>query len=72
MPDKPGIAARIFRALAATNINVDMIVQDISHSRAPATGLFFTADKSHLLKAQEIIGSLKQEVGFGKVMISLV
>jgi aspartate kinase len=72
VPDKPGIAARIFRALGASNINVDMIVQNISNGRAPATGLSFTVDKPHLLKAQEIIDSLKQGVGFEKVIVSLV
>jgi aspartate kinase len=71
VPDNPGIAARIFTALGGANINVNMIVQNISHGSAnPATDLSFTVDKPHLLKAKRIIGSLKQEVGFGKVMIS--
>lgn len=69
VPDKPGIAARIFKAIGDANINVDMIVQNISHgSGAPATDLSFTVDKPDLLQARQVIDSLKQEVGFGKVI----
>src|SRR6266481_5513259 len=69
VPDKPGVAARIFKAIGDANINVDMIIQNISHgSGAPATDLSFTVDKPDLLKAQKVIDSLKQEVGFGKVI----
>ncbi len=69
VPDKPGIAARIFKGIADANINVDMIVQNISHgSGAPATDLSFTVDKPDLLKAQKVIEGLKPEVGFGKVI----
>jgi len=69
VPDKPGIAARIFKAIGDANVNVDMIVQNISHgSGAPATDLSFTVDKPELLKAQKVIGALKPEVGFGQVI----
>jgi aspartate kinase len=69
VPDKPGIAARIFKAIADASINVDMIVQNISHgSGKPATDLSFTVDKPDLLKAQKVIDSLKADVGFSKVI----
>jgi len=69
VPDKPGVAARIFKALGDANINVDMIVQNISHgSGVPATDLSFTADKPDLLKAQKVIDGLKSEIGFAKVI----
>src|SRR5919106_6552585 len=46
VPDRPGAAARIFRALGDANINVDMIVQTASHGAgAAATDISFTLDK---------------------------
>ena len=69
VPDKPGIAARIFKAIGEANINVDMIVQNISHgSGKPATDLSFTVDKPDLLKAKNVIDALKPEIGFDKVI----
>ncbi len=69
VPDHPGIAARIFKAIGDAAINVDMIVQNISHgSGKPATDLSFTVDKPDLLKAQKVIEGLKSEIGFDKVI----
>ena len=69
VPDKPGVAARIFKAIGDANVNVDMIVQNISHgSGKPATDLSFTVDKPDLLKAQKVIDGLKKEIGFGEVI----
>jgi aspartate kinase len=69
VPDKPGVAARIFKAIGDANVNVDMIVQNISHgSGKPATDLSFTVDKPDLLKAQKVIDGLKSEIGFGEVI----
>jgi aspartate kinase len=69
VPDKPGVAARIFKALADSTINVDMIVQNVSHGTGvPATDLSFTVDKAELLKARKVIEGLKQEVGYGDVI----
>src|SRR3974390_2307486 len=69
VPDKPGVAARIFKAIGDANINVDMIVQNFGHgSGAPATDLSFTVDKPELLKAQKVIDGLKQDIGYGKVI----
>src|SRR5256714_1789506 len=69
VPDKPGIAAKIFKTLGDAAINVDMIVQNISHrASAPATDLSFTVEKADLLKAQKVIEGLKKEVRFGEVI----
>ncbi len=69
VPDKPGVAARIFKALGDASVNVDMIIQNISHgSGSPATDISFTADKPDLLKAQKVIEGLQKEVGFTEVL----
>jgi len=69
VPDQPGVAARIFKAIGDANVNVDMIVQNISHgSGKPATDLSFTVDKPDLLKARKVIDGLKNEIGFGEII----
>ena len=65
VPDRPGVAAHVFKAIADASVNVDMIVQNISHNAdAPATDLSFTVDKPDLLKATRIIDGLKGKIGF--------
>ncbi|HYD11104.1 MAG TPA: aspartate kinase, partial [Acidimicrobiales bacterium] len=51
VPDQPGIAARLFRSLAEKNVNVDMIVQNVSHDGT--TDISFTVPKSDLDRALE-------------------
>jgi aspartate kinase len=69
VPDKPGAAAGIFRALADANINIDMIVQTASHgSGVPATDISFTMDKPDLLKARKALDVLKGQVGYREVL----
>jgi aspartate kinase len=69
VPDKPGVAARIFKALGDATVNVDMIVQNVSHGTGtPQTDISFTADKPDLLKAQKVIDGLKKELGLRDVI----
>lgn len=69
VPDKPGVAAQIFKALADAAINVDMIVQNVSHGDGDrTTDVSFTVDKADLLKARKIIEGLKQTLGFKDVI----
>jgi aspartate kinase len=69
VPDRPGVAAQIFKAIADANINVDMIVQNISHTpNAPATDLSFTVDKPDLPKAAKIIDGLRKAIGAREVI----
>jgi aspartate kinase len=69
VPDRPGVAARIFKALADAAMNVDMIVQNVSHgSGTPATDISFTVDKPDLLKATKVIEALKPEMGFREAL----
>ncbi len=68
VPDKPGVAARVFRALADAAISVDVIVQNVSHgATAPLTDLSFTVDKPDLAKASSVIAELKHDIGFREV-----
>jgi aspartate kinase len=70
VPDRPGVAAKVFRALAEAAISVDMIVQNISHGAdAPLTDLSFTVDKPDIHKVRTAIESLKEDIGFQEVAI---
>ena len=60
VPDTPGVAARIFKALAGANINVDMIVQNVS--AAGVTDVSFTVAKDDINKTKRVIEPLVQEV----------
>ncbi len=69
VPDRPGVAGRIFKAMEQAAINVDMIVQNISHGAdTPATDLSFTIDKADLPKANEVIGRLRDEMQYQEVI----
>jgi aspartate kinase len=61
VPDRPGIAARLFRALADHAVNVDMIVQNVSHDGT--TDISFTVPKEDLATSIEVAGSLRGELG---------
>jgi aspartate kinase len=61
VPDKPGIAARVFRALADADVNVDMIVQNVSDHGV--TDISFTVPRTDLDKATSITGGLSGEIG---------
>ena len=65
VPDKPGMAAQIFRELATKDINVDMIVQNVS--REGATDVSFTVPKADLAATLRIARSAAQHVGAGDV-----
>jgi aspartate kinase len=61
VPDRPGVAARIFRALADAAVNVDMIVQNISADGH--TDISFTLPQDDLGKAEPILAAVADEVG---------
>jgi aspartate kinase len=60
VPDKPGIASMIFKPLAEANINVDMIIQNVSEDGF--TDVTFTVSKSSSKKALEIIKGMVKEI----------
>jgi len=65
VPDSPGIAARVFRALADAGVNIDMIVQNVS--AGGATDISFTLPKSDLATAEPILDRIAAEIGAGGV-----
>ncbi|MDI1472028.1 MAG: aspartate kinase [Thermodesulfovibrio sp.] len=69
VPDKPGIAAKLFRTIADSNIIVDMIVQNIS-SDGKATDISFTVPKTDAKKALDITEKLCKELGAEKVLLN--
>ncbi|HKA99896.1 MAG TPA: aspartate kinase [Methyloceanibacter sp.] len=61
--DKPGVAARVFGPLADANINVDMIVQNVSED-GRYTDLTFTVQSADLDRALEVLRNAKDEIGY--------
>jgi aspartate kinase len=61
VPDRPGVARAVFEPLADAGINVDMIVQNISH--AGATDLSFTVNSSDLAQARRVLEPVVVELG---------
>lgn len=65
VPDKPGIAAKIFKDIAKEEINVDMIVQNVS--RTGATDVSFTVLGTDLNKTIKVAKEISKKVGAGDV-----
>ena len=61
--DKPGVAARVFGPLAEANINVDMIVQNVSDD-GRTTDLTFTVIAADLNKALDVLKKVKKDIGY--------
>ena len=61
VPDRPGIAASIFKAVAADGINVDMIVQNVSHEGK--TDVSFTIPREDLARLERLLSGVVKDVG---------
>jgi len=66
VPDRPGVAAKIFKDLATCGISVDMIVQNVSHIRQ--TDISFTVNKSDAAKTIKITNKVAKAIGAGDVL----
>jgi len=64
--DKPGVAAAIFGPLAEANINVDMIVQNVSSDGA-TTDLTFTVPASDYERAADVLAKAKPDIGYDRI-----
>ncbi|MFM9373458.1 aspartate kinase [Streptomyces sp. Da 82-17] len=64
VPDKPGEAASIFRAVADAEINIDMVVQNVSAASTGLTDISFTLPKAEGKKATAALEKIKPTVGY--------
>ena len=67
VPDHPGIAGRIFTALADANVNVDMIIQNEPETEGSAADMSFTVPRSDLRTARSALDPVVAEVGIASV-----
>jgi aspartate kinase len=67
VPDRTGVAARIFQAIADADINIDMIVQNVSAAATGLTDISFTLPKAEGAGATAILQKLQGEVGFASI-----
>ena len=67
VPDKPGAVAAIFEPLAAANINVDMIIQNIAHNHG-STDVTFTVPSADLARSLEALNQGREAIGFAEMV----
>ena len=68
VPDKVGEAARIFEALAATEVNIDMVVQNVSAAATGLTDISFTLPREDGQTAMGALARIQDEVGYDKLL----
>lgn len=66
VPDKPGVSARIFNAIAKAGVNVDVIVQNVSHTNK--TDISFTVPKTEFAKGFKAAQDAARQLGAGSVL----
>ncbi len=66
VPDRPGIAAALFGALASQNVNVDMIVQNISAEGT--TDMTFTVGAADLPRARATLAEIQPQLGYAEIV----
>ncbi len=67
VPDRPGAVATIFGPLAAANINVDMIIQNVGRDKGE-TDVTFTLPSADLVRAQALLEGAKNTIGFNRII----
>jgi aspartate kinase len=67
LPDRPGIAGRVFRSLAETNVIVDMIIQNEPIADDQRADMSFTVPKADLTTARETLEPVATELGIGEI-----
>ena len=69
VPDRPGVAAKIFKKISAAGISVDTIVQNVSHTRR--TDISFTVHKTDLAKTMRLAKKVGKQIGVDDVIRDL-
>ena len=67
MPDRPGAVASVFTPLAAANINVDMIIQNVGRDKGE-TDVTFTVPGADLVRTQALLEEQKPQIGFNRII----
>jgi aspartate kinase len=67
VPDRTGVAARIFQSIADADINVDMIVQNVSAAATGLTDISFTLPKTEGANATAVLNKIQGEIGFQSI-----
>ena len=67
VPDKPGAVANIFGPLAEGSINVDMIIQNISHGTG-STDVTFTVPSSDFVRSLDLLGKTRADIGYDELI----
>ena len=67
VPDRTGIAARVFQAIADADINIDMIVQNVSAAATGLTDISFTLPMADGAEAVALLKGLQGEIGFASL-----
>jgi aspartate kinase len=68
IPDIPGYAAKVFRAVADADVNIDMVLQNVSKVENGKTDITFTCPRDSGRVAVETLDSVKDEIGFSQVL----
>ncbi|WP_454194653.1 aspartate kinase [Nocardia sp. Marseille-Q1738] len=68
LPDEPGYAAKVFRAVADAEINIDMVLQNISKVETGKTDITFTLPKTEGARAVEMLTKRQDDIGFSQVL----
>ncbi|MCG8914699.1 aspartate kinase [Actinokineospora sp. PR83] len=68
VPDTAGVAARIFRTVADSEIDIDMVLQNVSSTVSGKTDITFTLSKSNGPTAVEALEKVREELGFAQVL----
>lgn len=68
VPDTPGVAAKVFQALAQKNISVDMIIQALGHENV-ANDIVFTVSTNDMADAKALLFQLKDSIGAQDVVV---